>query len=141
MVSVVLVTHGRLADELLEAATRIVGAPDRVEAVSLGWQDDVVDARRRIESAIKHREGEGPVLVITDMFGGPATDIALSLLDPGKVEVVTGVNLPMMLRLPKGGDESGVGEIARRLAEQSRQGIQVASELLDKARDTEGGSP
>lgn len=141
MAGVVVVTHGRLAEDLVEAARTIVGSADGLRAVSIGWDDDVVEARRRIEQGVRDVGGESSVLLLTDMFGGTPTNIALSMLDPGRLEVVTGVNLPMLIKFLNLRDEIGLGDIARLLAEQGRGAIHVASELLDGGRLEAGKRP
>jgi len=131
MPGLLVVTHGRVAEELVKAAKTIVGPLDALEAVSIGWDDDVAGARERIQEAVK-RVGRGSgALILTDMFGGTPTNIALSLLEPGKVEVITGVNLPMLIKFTNLRDEISFPEIARRIAEQGRRAIHVASELLE----------
>jgi PTS system mannose-specific IIA component len=131
MPGLLVVTHGRVAEELVKAAKIIVGPLDALEAVSIGWDDDVASARARIQEAIQ-RVGHGTgALILTDMFGGTPTNIALSLLEPGKVEVITGVNLPMLIKFTNLRDEIAFAEIARRIAEQGRRAIHVASELLE----------
>ena len=131
MPGLLVVTHGRVAEELVKAAKIIVGPLDALEAVSIGWDDDVASARARIQEAIQ-RVGHGTgALILTDMFGGTPTNIALSLLEPGKVEVITGVNLPMLIKFTNLRDEIAFAEIARRTAEQGRRAIHVASELLE----------
>ena len=131
MLGLLVVTHGRLAEELVSTAKTIVGPVDALEAVTIGWNDDVSEARRRIEEAIQRLgKGEG-VLVLTDMFGGTPTNIALSLLDQGKVEVITGVNLPMLIKFTNLRDELALSEVVGRLAAEGRRAIQVASDLLE----------
>ena len=127
-----VVTHGRLAEELVNATRTIVENFDTLEAVSIGWDDDPVEARRRVEQAIRRVDHGNGVLVLTDMFGGTPTNLALSFLESGKVEVVTGVNLPMLIKFTNLREEAVLSETARRIAEQGRQAIQVASDLLRK---------
>ncbi len=131
MPGLLVVTHGKVAEELVKAAKTIVGPLDVLEAISIGWDDDVSAARERIQEAVK-RVGRGSgALILTDMFGGTPTNIALSLLEPGKVEVITGVNLPMLIKFTNLRDEISFPEIARPIAEQGRRAIHVASELLE----------
>ncbi len=142
MPGLLVVTHGRVAEELVKATKTIVGPMDALEAVSIGWDDDVAEARQRIEEAVQRvGRGEG-VLILTDMFGGTPTNIALSLLERGKVEVITGVNLPMLIKFTNLRDEMAFAEIARRIAEQGRHAIHVASELLEgrPEKAPEGGA-
>ena len=132
MTGVIVLSHGRLAEELVLAAQRIVGPIERLEAVSIDWDLDVLDARRRIEEAIARVGGAGgSVLVLTDMFGGTPTNLAMSLLDPNRIEVVTGVNLPMLIKFANLRDDGTLHEVAKRLAEQGRNSIQSASDLLE----------
>src|SRR6201993_3744222 len=98
MIGGLIVTHGRLAIELLNAAEMIVGESHHLAAVSIGWHDDVDIARGMIEKAIERVKSPDGVLILTDMFGGTPTNIASTFLDYGKVEVITGVNLPMLIK-------------------------------------------
>ena len=127
-----IVTHGKLALELEKAARRIVGEVAAMASISLDWDDDVVDARRRIEEGIGRVAVDGRVLILTDMFGGTPSNVALSLLEPGRVDVVTGVNLPMLIKFANLHALDGFDETVRRIAQQGREAIQVASEVLEK---------
>ena len=127
-----VVTHGRLADEMEKAVRRIVGDVPQLASISLDWDDDVADARRRIEEGIARVAVEGHVLILTDMFGGTPSNVALSLLEPGRVDVVTGVNLPMLIKFANLQTVDEFDETVRRIAQQGRDAIQVASEVLEK---------
>jgi PTS system mannose-specific IIA component len=130
MLGVVVVTHGQLATELVNAAETIVGELPRFAAVSIGWHDDVEQAREEIAQAIARLdEGDGTI-VLTDMFGGTPSNLAMSLLEEGRVEVVTGVNLPMLIKLANLRDTLGLRDVARRIREDGRHAIWVASDLL-----------
>ena len=132
-ISGVIVTHGHLASELLAAAEMIVGNLSHITAVSIGWHDDVEAAHDEIERAIKRvSQGRG-VLILTDMFGGTPTNIASMVLAEGEVEIVTGVNLPMVIKLA-GQTEESLLDVARRVREQGREGIYLAGELLAPQR-------
>jgi PTS system mannose-specific IIA component len=133
-----IVTHGRLADELEKAARRIVGDVSKLASISLDWDDDVADARRRIEEGIARVAVDGRVLILTDMFGGTPSNVALSLLEPGRVDIVTGVNLPMLIKFANMRSLDGFDETVRRIAQQGRDAIQVASEVLEKRDGREG---
>jgi PTS system mannose-specific IIA component len=134
-----VVTHGRLADELANAVRRIVGDVPAMGSISLDWDDDVADARRRMEEGIARVAVNGRVLILTDMFGGTPTNIALSLLEPGRVDVITGVNLPMLIKFANLRRVDGFDETVRRIAQQGREAIQVASEVLEgPGRDRDG---
>ena len=130
MIGVVVVTHGQLATELLNAAETIVGDLPRFAAVSIGWHEDTEDARGEIEQAIARVEQGAGVLILTDMFGGTASNLAMSFLSPGKVEVITGVNLPMLIKLANLPEQSDLLAAARDMREHGRNAIWVASDLL-----------
>src|SRR5262249_34967730 len=99
MIGVVVVTHGQLATELVNAAEMIVGDLPNFTAVSIGWHEDVNDAREDIAQAIERVRGDGGVLLLTDMFGGTPSNLGMTFLEIDKVEVITGVNLPMLIKL------------------------------------------
>ena len=132
MLGLIVVTHGGVAEELVKAAVKILGEVDALEAISIDWDDDVGEATERVERAIKRVDrGEG-VLVLTDMFGGTPTNLSLSLLEPGRVDIVTGVNLPMLIKFTNHREQYALNDAAGRIAEQGRTAIHVASELLAK---------
>ena len=129
-IAVVVVTHGQLAGELLAAAEMIVGPISHIAAVSIGWHDDVDIARAEVERAIARVSQGAGVLLTTDMFGGTPTNIASMFYEEGLIEVVTGVNLPMIIRLATQPDEISLADLARQVCDLGRQGIYVASDLL-----------
>ena len=129
-IGVVIVTHGLLATELLNAAEMIVGDLPRFVAVSIGWHDEVRVAREAIERAITKVDRGGGILLLTDMFGGTPANLGLSFLQAGRLEVVTGVNLPMLIKLAKTADDGDLLPLARQLCEHGRTAIRVASDLL-----------
>ena len=126
----VIVTHGHLAGELLAAAEMIVGPISHIAAVSIGWHDDVDAAREEVQRAITRVSQGVGVLLLTDMFGGTPTNIASMFLEEGSVEVVTGVNLPMVIKLASFSTDEPLAEVARKICEQGRQGIYFAGGLL-----------
>ncbi len=126
----VIVTHGHLAGELLAAAEMIVGPISHIGAVSIGWHDDVDAARDEVQRAITRVSQGSGVLLLTDMFGGTPTNIASMFLEEGSVEVITGVNLPMVIKLATTTAEDSLAEIARKICDQGRQGIYLAGALL-----------
>jgi PTS system mannose-specific IIA component len=130
-VGVVVVTHGQLATELLNAAETIVGELPQCAAVSIGWHDDVEVAREAIDQAIRRVDRGRGVLVLTDMFGGTPSNLGLSFLEAGRVEVVTGVNLPMLVTLAKAPEPRDIRGIAREMCADGRAAIRVASDLLE----------
>lgn len=129
---VVVVTHGVLATELLNAAETIVGDLPRFAAVSIGWHDDVSVATAAMEQAIARVSGPAGVIVLTDMFGGTPSNLAMTFLDPGQVEVITGVNLPMLIKLARAREQLDLGALAKLVCEDGRASIRVASGLLRK---------
>src|SRR6058998_2157390 len=126
----VIVTHGHLAGELLAAAEMIVGPISFITAVSIGWHDDVDVARDEVQRAITRVSQGAGVLLLTDMFGGTPTNIASMFLEEGVVEVATGVNLPMVIKLATFGTEDSLTDIAHKICDQGRQGIYLAGALL-----------
>jgi PTS system mannose-specific IIA component len=134
---VVVVTHGQLATELVNSAEMIVGDLPHFAAVSIGWHDDVDRAREEIGQAIARvqaaarGDGEEPagVLVLADMFGGTPANLAVTFVTP-EVEVMTGVDLPMLIKLARPQKETDLVSLARDMREHGRNAIWVASELL-----------
>lgn len=130
MIGALVVTHGSLGRELVAAAEMIVGEISHIRAVSIGWHDDVNDAHNDIEKHIAEVEdGEG-VLILTDMFGGTPSNISLSFLDEHQVEVVTGLNLPMLIKLATMPEPDSLPELATFIKQYGQRNISVASELL-----------
>src|ERR1700752_2607116 len=130
MIGGLIVTHGRLAIELLNAAEMIVGEIHHITAVSLGWHDDVGMATTMIEKALERVKSPDGVLILTDMFGGTPTNIASTFLDQDKVEVVTGVKLPMVIKFAQFGEGQNLALAAKIVKEQGQSSIYLASELL-----------
>ena len=126
----VIVSHGRVANELLTAAETVVGNLSHIAAVSIGWHDDVEMAKAEILRCIKKvSDGKG-VLILTDMFGGTPTNISAMFIKEGEVEVVTGVNLPMVVKLASQTQEISLKELAKVVEAQGKQAIYRASNLL-----------
>ncbi len=130
MIGVVVVTHGQLATELVNAAETIVGDIPQFAAVSIGWHDDVEDAREEIRQAIQRVQGPEGVLLLTDMFGGTPTNIGLTFLEANKIEVITGVNLPMLIKLARLQASSDLLAAAREIRDTGKSAIWVASDLM-----------
>ena len=133
---IVVVTHGQLATELVNSAEMIVGDLPHFAAVSIGWHDDVDHAREEIGRAIERvaasAPGEGDdrcVLVLTDMFGGTPANLGVTFVSPN-VEVITGVNLPMLIKLARPQQAADLLSVAREMREHGRNAIWVASDLL-----------
>src|SRR6478752_3462958 len=136
MIGGLIVTHGRLAIELLNAAEMIVGEIHHITAVSLGWHDDVDMATSMIEKAIDRVKGPDGVLILTDMFGGTPTNISSTFLDHGKVEVITGVNLPMLIKFVQLDEGQTLASAARLIREIGQNSIYIASELLSPKKQS-----
>jgi PTS system mannose-specific IIA component len=128
MIGILVVTHGRVAEELVNAARNIVGEIPAIRAVSIGWSDDPGAANAAIEGALAG--SGGPTLVLTDMFGGTPTNLSLPFLSES-VEIVTGVNLPMLIKA-SALREGALVEVARAVREQGKGAIYVASEVLER---------
>jgi mannose PTS system EIIA component len=130
MIGVVVVTHGQLATELVNSTEMIVGDLPRFAAVSIGWHEDTHEARAEIEQAIARVEHGQGVLILTDMFGGTPSNLAMTFLGENTVEVITGVNLPMLIKLAGLIEKSDLLTAAREMREHGRNAIWVASDLL-----------
>ncbi len=126
----VIVSHGQVANELLAAAEAVVGDLSNITAVSIGWHDDVEMARDEISRAIKKVSDGVGVLVLTDMFGGTPTNISAMFLKDGEVEIVTGVNLPMVIKLATVSESISLHELAAQVEEQGKSAICRAGDLL-----------
>jgi PTS system mannose-specific IIA component len=130
MIGGVIVTHGQLANELVSAAEMIVGEIHHITAVSIGWHDDVDVARDEIERAIQRVDTGSGVILLTDMFGGTPTNLAATFLGQAVVEIVTGVNLPMVIKLATQEPDEKLDELARRVRDQGQQQIHLTSDIL-----------
>ena len=130
----VIVSHGQVANELLAAAETIVGEQNHIAAVSIGWHDDVEMAKAEISRAIKQVSSGAGVLLLTDMFGGTPTNISAMFIKDGEVEIVTGVNLPMVIKLASQNKPFTLTEMAKEVEEQGKQAIYRTGELLHKAK-------
>ena len=127
----VIVTHGHLASEFIAAAEMIVGRPmPHVTPASIDWHDDIDVARQELERAIARVSQGSGVLLLTDMFGGAPTDIASMFRGDTGIEVVTGVNLPMILKLAEAQPDQSLTEVAQRIRDSGKEGIHLAGELL-----------
>ncbi len=130
MIGLVLVTHGRLALEFIEALEHIVGPQSNIAAVCIGPEDDPKERRKEIIDRVKAAdEGEGVVL-LTDMFGGTPSNLAMSVLDQGRVEVIAGLNLPMLIKLASIRGQAKLQTAVAQAQEAGRKYINVASQLL-----------
>jgi PTS system mannose-specific IIA component len=130
MIGMVLVTHGRLADEFIAATEHVVGPQQNVRAISIGPDDDMERRRNDIMDAVGEvNDGDG-VIVVTDMFGGTPSNLAISIMDQGGVEVIAGMNLPMLIKLATVREKSSLKEAAETAQEYGRKYINIASSVL-----------
>ena len=130
MVGALVVTHGYLGRELTIAAEMIVGDFSRIQAVSIGWHDDVNDVRKDIEKRISEVDTGAGILILTDMFGGTPSNIAFSFHEPGRIDVITGVNLPMILKIATQKEGDTLEKLAHDVREQGRASISMASDFF-----------
>lgn len=129
-VGALVVTHGQLGHELVAAAEMIVGPISHMAAVSIGWHDDMNESRKGIEQAIQSlNQGKG-VIILTDMFGGTPCSVSLALQKKGELEIVTGVNLPMIIKLANQGEDETLTDLAQKVRDQGQQSISIAGEVL-----------
>lgn len=133
MIGLVLVTHGRLAAEFVVAMEHVVGPQSAVESICIGPDDDMEMRRADIAKAIKKVDAGRGVIVLTDLFGGTPSNLAISLMQPGKVEVIAGINLPMLIRLEGARRTMNVKDAVAAAREAGRKYISVASEVLGEA--------
>ncbi|MFD1036540.1 PTS sugar transporter subunit IIA [Sphingomonas hankookensis] len=133
MIGLVLVTHGRLAQEFVVAMEHVVGPQERIETVCIGPEDDMEERRADIAKAIAAVDTGQGVIVLTDLFGGTPSNLAISLMETGRVEVIAGINLPMLIRLGGARKAMKVAEAVAAAREAGRKYISVASEVLGEA--------
>lgn len=129
-IGLVLVTHGRLAEEFVTAMEHVVGPQRAIATVCIGPNDDMEARRSEIAAAIVRVRGGQGVILLTDLFGGTPSNLAISLMEPGSVEVIAGINLPMLIRLESARRSMNVREAVRAAKEAGQKYISVASELL-----------
>lgn len=134
MIGLVLVTHGRLADELVAAMEHVVGPQPNVEAVCIGPDDDMEQRRNDILERVARCDDGAGVVVLTDMFGGTPSNLAISIMDKAKVEVIAGVNLPMLIKLASVRHNEPLPDAVASAQEAGRKYINVASKLLTQDR-------
>ncbi len=130
MIGLVLVTHGRLAEELIAATEHVVGAQRNVRAVCIGPDDDMEQRRDDILNAVTEVDDGVGAIVLTDMFGGTPSNLAISIMDKAKVEVIAGVNLPMLVKLASVRESEPLADAVASAQEAGRKYINVASALL-----------
>ena len=133
MIGLVLVTHGRLASEFIVAMEHVVGPQQQIEGICIGPEDDMEERRSQIADAIRAVDGGVGVIILTDLFGGTPSNLAISLMKSDKIEVIAGVNLPMLIRLDGARKTMDVRGAVAAAREAGRKYISVASEVLGEA--------
>ncbi len=133
MIGLDLVTHGRLAEDFVVAMEHVVGKQDRIATICIGPEDDMEGRRADIAAAIADVDAGAGVIVLTDLFGGTPSNLAISLMRPGKVEVIAGINLPMLIRLGGARKAMKVADAVSAARDAGRKYISVASEVLGEA--------
>ena len=133
MIGLVLVTHGRLASEFIVAMEHVVGPQKQIAPICIGPDDDMEERRQQIAEAIRTVDSGDGVIVLTDLFGGTPSNLAISLMKTDKIEVIAGVNLPMLIRLEGARKTMDVRAAVAAAREAGRKYISVASEILGEA--------
>lgn len=133
MIGLVLVTHGRLAAEFVTAMEHVVGPQTAIEAICIGPDDDMESRRADIARAVKAVDDGSGVILLTDLFGGTPSNLAISLMEPGRVEVIAGINLPMLIRLEGARKMMKIKAAVTAARDAGRKYISVASEVLGEA--------
>lgn len=131
MIGMVLVTHGRLAEEFIAATEHVVGAQQNIQAVCIGPDDDMEQRRLEILDAVKSVDVGDGVVLLTDMFGGTPSNLAISIMEKGKVEVIAGINLPMLIKLASVRPTMSLEDAVDAAKEAGLKYINVASQILD----------
>lgn len=130
MIGMVLVTHGHLATEFRAALEHVVGPQKQIATVSIGPEDDMEQRRKEILAAVKNVDSGGGVVVLTDMFGGTPSNLAISIMNGGQIEVVAGINLPMLIKLASIRDVTNLEQAVMQAQDAGRKYIYVASRVL-----------
>lgn len=133
MIGLVLVTHGNLAREFVTALEHVVGNQEQVASICIGPDDDMEGRRGEIADAVKDVESGDGVIILTDLFGGTPSNLSISLMKPDEVEVIAGMNLPMLIRLAGARQSMNVSDAVAAAREAGRKYISVASEILGQA--------
>jgi len=130
MIGGIIVSHGKLAEELLNALTIILGEAPNIESISIGWYDDVEDSKKKINLSLKRVDQKNGVIVFTDMFGGTPSNLSFGFLKENQVEIITGVNLPMLIKFVSLQRNNDLKDVARKVVEQGKKNIHLVSALL-----------
>jgi len=130
MIGGIIVSHGKLGEELLNALTIILGEAPNIEAISIGWYDDVEESKKKINQSLKRVEQKSGVVIFTDMFGGTPSNLSFTFQKDGQIEIITGINLPMLIKFVSLQRNNNIKDVARKVVEQGRKNIHLASALL-----------
>ena len=135
MIGLVVVTHGRLAVELIAALEHVVGPQSAVRTICIGPDDDMEKRRKEILSSVEKVDSGKGVILLTDMFGGTTSNSAISIMDQTNVEVIAGVNMPMLIKLARGRETGSLKKVALEAQDAGRKYINIASGLLDGKKE------
>jgi PTS system mannose-specific IIA component len=130
MIGGVIVCHGKMAEELLNALTIILGEAPNIEAISIGWYDDVEESKKKISQSIRRVDQKSGVLIFTDMFGGTPSNLSFHFLKESHVDIVTGVNLPMLIKFVSLQRGHNIKDVAKKVVDQGKKNIHLVSLLL-----------
>jgi len=130
MIGGIIVCHGRMAEELLNALTIILGEAPNIEAISIGWYDDVEDSKKKINQSLKKVDQKSGAVIFTDMFGGTPSNLSFSFFKEGHVEIITGVNLPMLIKFVSLQRANNLKDVAKKVVDQGKKNIHLVSALL-----------
>ncbi|MEE8378025.1 MAG: hypothetical protein V3R45_06600 [Candidatus Aminicenantaceae bacterium] len=131
MIGGIIVSHGKLAEELLNALNIILGEVVNIDAISIGWYDDVEESKKKISRSLLAVNKKNGVLIFTDMFGGTPSNLSFSFIDDNQIEIITGVNLPMLIKFASLQRSNNLKAVAKKVVEQGRKNIHLASALLN----------
>jgi len=131
MIGGIIVSHGKLAEELLNALNIILGEVVNIDAISIGWYDDVEESKKKISQSLLAVNKKNGVLIFTDMFGGTPSNLSFSFMKDNQIEIITGVNLPMLIKFASLQRSNNLKDVAKKVVEQGRKNIHLASALLN----------
>jgi len=130
MIGGVIVCHGKMAEELLNALSIILGEAPNIEAISIGWYDDVEESKKKISQSVKRVDQKNGVLIFTDMFGGTPSNLSFHFLRDNQVDIITGVNLPMLIKFVSLQRSHDLKDVAKKVVDQGKKNIHLVSLLL-----------
>ena len=131
MIGGIIVSHGKLAEELLNALNIILGEVVNIDAISIGWYDDVEESKKKISQSLQSVNKKNGVLIFTDMFGGTPSNLSFSFMKDNHIEIITGVNLPMLIKFASLQRGNNLKAVAKKVVEQGKKNIHLASALLN----------